>query len=450
MPLNDSARRRLFSWPLKTDNLSTQLVLMVIVAMAVRLIVMTFLYPEQLDPQLDHWKFGYETGRVARSIALGEGISNPLYTETGPTAFVTPIYVYLVAGVFHVFGIYTKASALVLLSLNALTSSLTCIPIVFFANKSFGYRVGLWSGWAWALFPYGIYFPVERIWPTWLATLLVSVLFWIVLHLEHSDSVYAWSGYGLLWGLAGLVEPIVLSILPFLSIWACYRLFRHKRRWLLPAAASAAAFIVVVSPWFVRNYRVFHQFIPFRDTMGLEWIIGNSGDSFHWRPSEVGPWHNEAEWNEFKSIGELNYMAEKKQQAFEFIKGHPAWFARQTFRRFLYLWTGYWSLDSRYLKEEPLDPPNIFFCTALTVLALIGLRRAFQKHIAVAMPYALVLFFFPLVYYFTHPEVYYRRQIDPQFVVLAVFALKSRAAFANIPNQQHDLVESMGTSVESH
>jgi hypothetical protein len=160
--------------------------------------------------------------------------------------------------------------------------------------------------------------------------------------------------------------------------------------------------------------------------MGLEWIIGNSGDSFHWRPGEVGPWHNDLEWNEFKSIGELNYMAEKKRQAFEFIKGHPAWFARQTVRRFLYVWTGYWSLDYRYLEEEPLDPPNILFCTTLSVFAVLGLRRAFQKDIGVAMPYALVLFFFPVIYYLTHPEVYYRRQIDPQFVVLAVLALGER------------------------
>jgi len=79
--------------------------------------------------------------------------------------------------------------------------------------------------------------------------------------------------------------------------------------------------------------------------MGLEWIIGNSGDSFHWRPYEVGPWHNEAEWDKFKRIGELNYMAEKERQAFDFISGHPVWFARQTVRRIVYLWTGYWSLE---------------------------------------------------------------------------------------------------------
>ena len=400
-----------------------QLLLMVLAALAIRLIVMAFLYPEQLNPKLDHWKFGYETGRVARAIVRGQGIANPLYTDTGPSAFMTPIYAYLLSAVFKVFGVYTKASALVILSINALTSALNCIPIFFIARKNFCDRVAIWSGWAWAFFPYAVYFPVERIWSTWLSTLLLSLLFWIVLCLEDSSSIPAWIGYGLLWGFAGLTEPIVLSVLPFLSLWACYRLHRQGKRWFVPATASAIAFFAVVTPWFVRNYRLFHQFIPFRDTIGLEMIIGNSGDSFHWRPAEIGPWHNDADWAEFQKVGELNYMAEKKQQAIEFIKGHPAWFARQTVRRFVYVWTGYWSFDPRYLEEEPLDPYNIIFCTGVSILTLLGLYRAFRDNFDAAMPYALVLFSFPLIYYFTHPEVYYRRQIDPMFVILAVYAV---------------------------
>jgi hypothetical protein len=41
------------------------------------------------------------------------------------------------------------------------------------------------------------------------------------------------------------------------------------------------------------------------------------------------------------------------------------------------------------------------------------------------MPYIITFFFFPIVYYLTHPEDYYRRPIDPLFVVLAVYALVS-------------------------
>ena len=91
-----------------------ELLRIVVIALALRLAAMAFLYPEQLNPERDHWQFGYETGRIARSIAEGKGFSSPLFEDTGPTAWITPVYPYLVAGIFKIFGVYTKTSALVL------------------------------------------------------------------------------------------------------------------------------------------------------------------------------------------------------------------------------------------------------------------------------------------------------------------------------------------------
>jgi hypothetical protein len=65
---------------------------MVLVALAIRLVVVGFLYTERTDPARDHWRFGGESGRIARSIALGEGFSSPLFAKTGPTAWLTPVY----------------------------------------------------------------------------------------------------------------------------------------------------------------------------------------------------------------------------------------------------------------------------------------------------------------------------------------------------------------------
>jgi len=400
-----------------------ELLWIVVIAVALRLVVMAFLYPEQLSPERDHWKFGYETGRIARSIVEGKGFSSPLFEDTGPTAWMTPVYPYLVAGVFRLFGVYTKTSALVLLSFNALTSALTAIPIFFFARRSFGERAARWSAWTWAFFPYAIYFPVERIWETWLATLLLAILFWMALELEDGKPVWIWLLYGLLWGAEALTSPSALSVLPFLGGWTCYRLYKKRQRWLVPNVLAAIIFIAVVSPWFIRNYRVFHQFVPFRDNMGLVLRLGTKGDTAYWGAYELGPWHNEAEWAQFKRDGELGYMATKKRQAIASIKEQPGWYIWTSSRRALFLWTGYWSLAPWYLKQEPLDPPNILVCTTLTVLALLGLRKAFRKDVAIGMPYALVFLSFPLAYYITSPEVYYRRPIDPMFVALAVYAI---------------------------
>ena len=396
---------------------------MALVALTLRLIVMGFLYPAQLNPERDHWRFSYENGRLARSIAEGKGFSSPLFEDTGVSAWLTPVYPYMTAGVFKVFGIYSTASAFVLLSFQCLVSALTCLPIFYFTRKLFGPVAAMWAGWAWAFFPYGIYFPAERIWNTWLSTLLFAILFLITLYMEESISLVRWLTYGLFWGFVALTDPVVLAAWPFMLAWMAYRMQRRKLRWFFPVAASVLGLILFVSPWFVRNYAIFGHFIPFRDTMGMEIHIGNNGNSFHWRPREIGPWHNDQEWQDFKRLGEVAYMEREKKRGIDFIRTHPGWFAVMTVRRFVYIWTGYWSFDKAYLAEEPLDPPNILFCTALTVLMLMGLRRACREDRWLAAMYGSVLFFFPFLYYFAHVEVYYRRQIDPLIVVLAVYAL---------------------------
>ena len=303
------------------------------------------------------------------------------------------------------------------------------------ARFSFGDRAAKWSAWGWAFCPYGIYFPVERIWETWLATLILCLLFLITLHLESEDRWPRWAGFGALWGIGALTSPAMLSVLPFLAVWVIYRRHRRGRRWFFVNVVAAAAFFAVVTPWFVRNYSAFHRFVPFRDGMGLVLRLGTRGKSDYWATYEVGPWHNADEWNEFQRLGELGYMDRKREQAFAFIRANPGWYAWTAARRAVFLWTGYWSLSRDYLKEEPFDPPNIFLCTTLTVLALLGLRRAFRADWSRALPYALILFSFPLIYYFTSPEVYYRRPIDPIFVILAVAALVPAAHVDAVENR---------------
>src|ERR1700674_144213 len=108
---------------------------MVIVALALRLVVMGFAFKIQLDPSQDHWVFGWETGRVARSIATGQGFNSPYSEPTGPTALIPPVYTYLVAGVFKLFGVYSTSSALAILPVYYEVSPFTCVPACLIARS---------------------------------------------------------------------------------------------------------------------------------------------------------------------------------------------------------------------------------------------------------------------------------------------------------------------------
>ena len=153
------------------------LVWAVLTGWSVRLIVVALVYKGFLDPARDHWEFAYEIGRVARSIALGQGFSNPYWANTGPTALLTPIYPYFLAGIFTTFGVYTKASALVFLAINTLFSAVTSVPIFLIARKTLDLRTAKVAAWVWAFFPYAIDLSATTMWYHSFVALLLAIIF---------------------------------------------------------------------------------------------------------------------------------------------------------------------------------------------------------------------------------------------------------------------------------
>jgi 4-amino-4-deoxy-L-arabinose transferase-like glycosyltransferase len=392
---------------------------MVLVALAIRLAVVPFVYDEWMQPYfVSHW----EQGNVARALLAGHGFGSP-FLSNQPSAIMPPVYPLIVAALFFVFGIHTLASILAALSFNCLLSSLACIPVFLMARRSFGPRVALWAGWGWAFSPYGIYFSAEWAWSTHLLLLCLCWMLYLAQDLEQSSKLRLWAGFGLLAGFAGLTEPSILILVPFLLALAAWRLARAGKRWFLPGLVASLTLAAAISPWMIRNAVVFHRFIPMRDSMGLEMWLGNNGYSRHWRSGNLHPNHDPAELAEYNGRGELAFMAHKARQAHEFIHAHPGWYAWMSARRALYLWTGYWSFGSSYLAGEPLDVANVPVCTCLTLLGFIGLFLAWRRHPFEAFRYGGVLFLFPLMYYFSHPEAYRMRPVDPLIVILGCYAI---------------------------
>jgi 4-amino-4-deoxy-L-arabinose transferase-like glycosyltransferase len=397
--------------------------IIVLVGLLLRLVVVAFVYQDLLSPDMDHWSFGWETGRIARSLTLGEGFANPLFHKTGLTAWMAPAYPWLLACVFRLAGIYTKASALGILSLNCLFSALTSLPVYYLARNSLGTAVAAPAAWFWGLFPYAFDIGATRVWDTCLSALLLTTLLALTVHLVQARSPGDWAAYAVVWGIAALTNPALLSVFPWLVGWVCYRLHNAKRDWVKPCSLCVLLVLVIVSPWMVRNYRVFHRFIPLRDNFWLEMWVGNNGDTSDWFPIWVHPTGNDQELAEFERLGEIGYMDQKRAQTVAFIRSHPGPFLLAIFRRLLFTWTGFWSFNRHYLAENAFDPPNIFFSSSLTILMLLGLWRIFCEAPAFAVPFAIVLFIYPVVYYLTHAAIYYRHPIDPEIVVLAVLGL---------------------------
>ena len=397
-----------------------RLAVVLLVALALRLAVIPLPNFENLM-DADHIH-AWEPGNMAQSIVAGHGFGSTLVSGQ-PSAMMAPLYPLIVAGFFLLFGVHTAQSILAIHVFDCIINSLACIPIFLLTRRSFGERVARWAAWGWAVFPYGIYFSAAWAWGTHLLLLGLCWLLYLAQDMERSPRLRLWAGFGVLAGVTGLVEPSVLSVVPFLLLLACWRLAREGKRWFLPGAVASLALAATISPWLIRDALVFHRFIPMRDNMGLETWMGNNGYDLRWTSDDLHPLHDEEELAAYNRMGELKYMAYKEQQAKSYTHDHPRWYVWMCMRRGIYLWTGYWSFDRDYLKLEPMDPANIPFATLLTLIGLTGLYFAWRTEPTEAFRYGLVLFVFPLMYYFSHPEPYDMRPLDPLLLMMGCYAV---------------------------
>jgi 4-amino-4-deoxy-L-arabinose transferase-like glycosyltransferase len=394
---------------------------MVLIALALRLSVIPFnsyLFEDLMDASHIH---AWEQGNVARALLAGHGFGSP-FVSNQPSAIMPPVYPLIVAAFFYLFGIHTAGAIFAIHAFDCLINALACIPILLIARRSFGIRVAMWAGWIWVFFPYGIYFSAAWAWSTHLMLLCLCWLFYLAQELEVSSQLGLWAGFGLLAGFAGLTEPSILIVIPFLMVLAAWKLAHTGKRWLLPGLVASLTLAAAISPWLIRDAVVFHRFIPMRDGMGLELWMGNNGNSLHWTNNNVHPLHDASELAAYDA-GEMAYMDHKQQQAMIYIHNHTRWYAWMCVRRAVYLWTGYWSFDPAYLAMEPTDPENIPFATCLTLLGILGIVLLWRHRTYEAIRYAGVLFLFPLMYYFIHPEAYRMRPLDPILVMLGCYAI---------------------------
>ncbi|PYX07674.1 MAG: hypothetical protein DMG88_13595, partial [Acidobacteria bacterium] len=315
----------------------------VAVAFLVRLAVITIGHTYRITPRLDHFQYGWEMGRLARSIASGQGFTSPTDLASGPSAWAPPLYPYLLAGVFKVFGIYSAFSAWVILTFNSVFSALTCLTLDRIGERVYGAGVGRAAAWTWALFPYAIYWPTRVVWETSFTAFLLSLALLLTLRLaeprtREGHGTRAWILYGLLWGVIAVTNTAVVSMMPFCLLWLLYR--GSGRSHLAGAALCLLTTLLVTAPWLIRNYAVFGKFVFIRDNLPLELHMANNEHSAGLWTRAEHPGNNPESMRRFQELGEMRFMEEKQREVKQFIRDHPGTFLLFSLERAGYFWIG--------------------------------------------------------------------------------------------------------------
>jgi 4-amino-4-deoxy-L-arabinose transferase-like glycosyltransferase len=414
---------------------ATSVVLIAIIALAARLGFAWDQVHKMPPAAVGIVPFQQETGNIAYALADGRGFSSAFRTNSGPTAWLTPVYPLLVAGVFRILGVFTAKSFFAVIFLNSLFSAAACVPIFYAGKKIGGLLVASIAAWIWAIFPNAVMMPFEWVWDTTLSALLAATILWATFELADSRRLRDWILYGLLWGFTLMTNPALGTLLPFLLGWAVWR---AKRDGHLKIARPLLALLMVIlccAPWTIRNYFVLHRFVPLRSNFAFELWLGNN-DIFD--PHAVNGRKVITRFEEerrYTQLREMAYMQEKWSKAIPFIKTHPALVLQLSGRKIFATWLGtetpwhdFSTTDSAFIRLLFISNFLVSIGVIAGAIVLLLRRNPYWFPLIVAPK------IYPLLYYITHTSLRYRHAIDPILILLVAAGI----VFPFAGNKQSD------------
>jgi len=407
------------------------------VALAVRIAYMTLAHTYRVRPIDENFGFGYEAGRIAQALANGFGYSdafaNAYMRHTGPTAWLPPLYPLLLGAVFKLFGVYSAASAWVILAINSVFSAATAMAVWELAARltcppnapARGLRVALWAGWLWALYPAAMQYAVKWIWETSVTTALFAWVLVLAMRMRAEPTRHPlrrWACFGLLWALIGLSNSTLLIFLPVCGLWLLLGPSTALKQNLLGATLAAFIFLAAIAPWTIRNFHVFHAFIPMRGNFGVELYLGNGPGSNGMLMAFQHPYESHQQLTLYKQMGELDYVKMRSQMARDYIASDPMHFVRNTVMRIYYFWVSVpHPIDEKWFNEwgRVLD-----FCF-LSLCGFMGLALALHRRLPGAILWAWAFLLLPIPYYLVTVHARFRHPLEPLICVLGVYLFQS-------------------------
>ena len=414
------------------------------VAFAVRLVYMTLAHTWRVRPYGDHFQFGWEMARIARALVSGYGYADPFNGHTGPTAWVTPLYPLLIAGVFKLFGVYTALSAWVLLAVNCLLNALMVRTTWEIAARCFNGRVAAWSAWLWALYPAAMQYAVRWIWEMTLTAFLFSCVLVLALRMRRigeppaesklaqagrgsgaavpGQTMGRWALFGALWGLIALCNPEVCIMLPVMGVWILLDPAGFRRRHLGQAALAAVLCLGLIAPWSWRNWTVFHHWVPLRGNFGAELYLGNGPGAVGLLMEYNHPGESSGQLRVYRELGEVRYVAMRGAEAKALIRQDWLRFFRLCAIRAYFFW---FSVPHPFDDAPWVEYGRNLNYQFLSIAGVLGLLLALHRRTPAAGLFAACFALLPLLYYFVTVHARFRHPLEPLIDICAVYLFQS-------------------------
>ena len=368
---------------------------------------------------------GWETGEIAYWISHGRGFSiDLLFIDGGtrPTAWIAPLYPYLLGAVFWLLGPYSPTALATVVGIQILLSSMTAAALCRLGKRTFGHGVGALAGLLFALAPSAINICTRIIWGTTLLALQVVVLSLLCIPASRGAPSARRSVLIGAWG-AGMIlnSPASSLMMPAIALWLT---IRYGRLGIARTAQIAITSALMLAPWMVRNYLEYDRIFFVKSNFGNELFVGNN-------PEADGRYHRAGD-TALRVMGrerlhalagdELTWSDGLGKEARAWICENPLNFASLTLSRIWRYWTAPFLTDWSALPVLGRYPLTaIVYRVAqvlILLLAALGASTALKRGSS-WLPGAFLIAF-PIPYYLTHVDITrYRFPVVPLVFLFA-------------------------------
>jgi 4-amino-4-deoxy-L-arabinose transferase-like glycosyltransferase len=410
----------------------------VFLCIAVFLVSVGYAFAYRIQPAVD--ARAYDT--IAQHIAEGRGfvmtLGAPLLQDDAMT-YQGPLYEFVLAGVYAVFGHHISLIWIlqaVLRALSALFIYLICVEIFGKEERRIGWFAAALFGFYPDLVEIGAMLMTETLF------LFFSALStYCFIRLFKKRSTAGIIALSLSFGAAVLTRSTVVACAPFILFWFwTQRAWKHTALFLVLLAA-------ILIPWTVRNYRIYHAFIPTMANFGYNLYTGNqlTGTGEGGAPPELSAIFDRLGMIKTNAYGVTYFKA--------FVTQHPFVYAKLTGLRVIKYFSvirpmGFWFYQTG-IKQAAFVASSALWSFILFGLAFAGAFIAFFKEKHRALNYlagfALVTCL-PVIAILV--ETRYRFPIYPFLAVFGGFALsrwlKDRSGYKRYVLSGFALVSAIG------
>ncbi len=378
-------------------------------------ITLSYAFYFRIHPVVDAQAYDQIAMNLLQGCGFKEDCSNnflhdPAITRAGPA------YEFFLAGIYYIFGHQYE----VVWIIQALLHVLTAYMLYLSAKRLFvekGEKIGLIAAAIIAFHPDLIEIAAMLMTETFYLFFVSLFIYLFARVYRDPANSFLSIVLGVITGLAILSRPPVMLFVPVVL----YLYFTKK---LLRQGLVFCVFLLLtLTPWTIRNYRVFDTFIPTTLIGEYNLWVGNTLESDGGQLSEgFNPVTHYGEFYGFATLKD-----EAKRQFFDFVFTHPGRFIELCVIRFMTYFSlirpmGFWFYQTGISQATFVAVSGISIA-ALFILGFAGLVQLFREKKALYYYVIVLTLTAPILLIPTVVQSRYRFQIYPFLALSAAYLL---------------------------